>query len=84
MSPEKESSRRLAENKLRHKKLKQKLNQLSEQLLEQGLHKDPKDTTSPNKSRLLKLALEAEKALHTQAIDYFLLEGILRDILKIL
>ena len=82
--PEKENSRRLAESKLRHKKLKQKLNQLSEQLLDQGLHRDPKDTTSPNKSRLLKLSLEAEKALRTQAIDYFLLEGLLRDTLRIL
>lgn len=82
--PEKENSRRLAESKLRHKKLKQKLNQLSEQLLDQGLHRDPKDTTSPNKSRLLKLSLEAEKALRTQAIDYLLLEGLLRDTLRIL
>jgi uncharacterized coiled-coil protein SlyX len=56
-SPEKENSKRIAENKLKYKKLKQKLNLLTEQLQDQGLFKDQKDTNSPNKSRLLKLAL---------------------------
>ena len=56
-SPEKENSKRIAENKFKYKKLKQKLNLLTEQLQDQGLFKDQKDTTSPNKSRLLKLAL---------------------------
>ncbi len=70
LSPEKESSSRIAENKLKHKKVKQKLNVLSEQILDQGLLKDQKDITSPNKSRLLKLSIELEKSIKTQAIDY--------------
>lgn len=82
-SPEKENSKRIAENKLKYKKLKQKLNLLTEQLQDQGLFKDQKDTTSPNKSRLLKLALQLEKSLQTQAIDYQLLESILKEIHKI-
>jgi hypothetical protein len=64
--------------------LKQKLNLLSEQILDQGLLKDQKDITSPNKSRLLKLAIELEKSIRTQAIDYQLIEPLLREIQKIL
>jgi hypothetical protein len=55
---EKEASKKTLENKLKYKKLKQKLNVLSEQIQDQGLLKEQKDTTSPNKSRLMKLALE--------------------------
>lgn len=84
MSPDKECSKRIAENKIKHKKLKQKLNLLSEQILDQGLLKDQKDITSPNKSRLLKLAIELEKSIRTQAIDYQLVEPLLREIQKIL
>lgn len=51
---------------------------------DQGLLKDPRDIASPNKSRLMKLALELEKALRTQAIEYPLLESLLREIAKIL
>ncbi len=58
LSPEKESARRLLDNKLKYKKLKQKLNQLTEQIQDQGLLKDQRDITSPNKSRLMKLSLE--------------------------
>lgn len=39
--------------------------------------------TSPNKSRLLKLAIELEKAIRMQAVDYQLLESILKEIQKI-
>ena len=60
------------------KKLKQKLSVLSEHILDQGVLKEPRDTTSPNKSRLMKLALELERTIKTQAVDYQTLEGILR------
>jgi len=56
---------------------------LSEQILDQGLIKDQKDMTSPNKSRLLKLAIELDKAIRTQAVDYQQVESILREIQKI-
>lgn len=46
------------ESKLKYKKLKQKLAVLCEQIQDQGLLKDQKDVASPNKSRLVKLALE--------------------------
>ena len=39
--------------------------------------------TSPNKSRLLKLAIELDKAIRIQAIDYPQVESILREIQKI-
>ena len=39
--------------------------------------------TSPNKSRLLKLAIELEKAIRMQAVDYQLVESILKEIQKI-
>jgi hypothetical protein len=81
--PDRES-RRGAEGRQRYKKLKQRLNALSEQVQDQGLLKDPRDTASPNKSRLMKLALELEKALRTQAIEYPLLESLLKEIAKIL
>jgi len=58
------------ENRLKYKKIKQKLNNLSEQFQDQGLFKEQKDITSPNKSRLLKLAIELEKSVKTQATDY--------------
>ena len=74
----------MSEIKVRHKKLKQKLNLLSEQLLEQGPLKEQKDITSSNKSRLLKLAIELDKAVRMQAVDYLLAESILRDIQKII
>lgn len=54
----KEGLKKMLENKARYKKLKQRLNFLCEQIQEQGFFKDQKDTTSPNKSRLVKLALE--------------------------
>lgn len=72
LSPEKENARRLLDNKLKYKKLKQKLNLLTEQIQDQGLLKDQRDITSPNKSRLMKLALELEKSIKTQAVDYTL------------
>lgn len=68
---------------MRLKKLKQKLSALSEQAIEQGLLKEEKDLTSSNKSRLLKLALELEKSLKTQAIEYGAVESILKEIQKI-
>lgn len=34
--------------------------------------------TSPNKSRLLKLAIELDKVIRTQAIDYQQVESFLR------
>jgi hypothetical protein len=71
------------ESKLKYKKLKQKLAVLCEQIQDQGLVKDQKDVASPNKSRLVKLALELEKSLRTQAIDYPLVESVLREIQKI-
>ena len=49
--------RRSGEGKLRYKKLKQRLAYLSEQMQDQGLVKEQKDMASPNKSRLMKLAL---------------------------
>lgn len=49
--------RRSGEGKLKYKKLKQRLAWLSEQMQDQGLVKEQKDITSPNKSRLMKLAL---------------------------
>lgn len=55
--PEREAGRRPSENKLKYKKLKQKLAALCEQIQDQGFLKDQKDLTSPNKSRLVKLAL---------------------------
>jgi hypothetical protein len=73
----------VAESKLKYKKLKQKLAVLCEQIQDQGLVKDQKDVASPNKSRLVKLALELEKSLRTQAIDYPLVESLLREIQKI-
>jgi hypothetical protein len=81
--PEKEGLRRSLENKLKYKKLKQKLAVLCEQIQDQGVLKDQKDVASPNKSRLVKLALELEKSLKTQAIDYTLVESLLREIQKI-
>lgn len=42
-------------------------------MLDQGWLKDQKDLTSPNKSRLMKLAIELEKSMKTQAKDYVLL-----------
>ena len=60
------------------------MNLLSEQLLEQGHLKEQKDITSSNKSRLLKLAIELDKAVRMQAVDYLLAESILRDIQKII
>ena len=56
---------------------------LSEQILDQGLFKDQKDITSPNKSRLLKLAIELDKAIRTQAVDYQQVESIQKEIQKI-
>lgn len=81
--PEREAGRKLSENKLKYKKLKQKLAALCEQIQDQGFLKDQKDLTSPNKSRLVKLALELEKSLKTQAIDYPLVESLLLQIQKI-
>lgn len=81
--PEREAGRKLSENKLKYKKLKQKLAALCEQIQDQGFLKDQKDLTSPNKSRLVKLALELEKSLMTQAIEYPLVESLLLQIQKI-
>lgn len=80
---EREGGRR-CEGRLRYKKLKQRLQVLSEQVMDQGLLKDPKDIASPNKARLMKLALELEKALRTQAVEYPLVESLLREVQKIL
>lgn len=80
---EKESARKLTETKLRHKKLRQKLALLSELFLDQGLLKEHRDMTSPNKGRLLKLAIELDRSIRTQAIDYQLVESILKEIQKI-
>jgi hypothetical protein len=80
---EKENARRLAESKLRHKKVKQKLNALTEQILDQGLLREQKDITSSNKSRLLKLSIELERAFQTQAVEYPLVESLLKEIQKI-
>jgi hypothetical protein len=82
-SLDREGGRRALEGKLRYKKLKQRLNALSEQVIDQGLLKDQRDITSPNKSRLMKLALELEKSLRTQAIEYALVESLLKEIQKI-
>ena len=84
LSPCKEGLKKITENKLRYKKLKQKLNVLCEQIQYQGFMKDQKDVTSQNKSRLMKLALELEKSLKTQAIDYALVESLLKEIQKIM
>jgi hypothetical protein len=50
---------------------------------EQGLIKDQRDITSPNKSRLMKLAIELEKAVKALATDYLQVEGFLKEIQKI-
>ena len=39
--------------------------------------------TSPNKGRIMKLALELERTVRMQAIDYPVLEGLLKELLKI-
>lgn len=62
--------RKKNENKLRYRRLKQKLTSLCGEHQEKFLTKINKEVSSPNKSRLLTLAIEFEKMTLNQTKDY--------------
>ena len=72
------------ENKLKYRRLRQKLASMSYQHQESSLMTDLKEVSSSNKSRILKLAIELEKLTQTQNREYATIENVLKEIQKIL
>lgn len=64
--------------------MKRRLTSLCSQHQDKCLIKDNREVSSPNKSRILTLAIEFEKNTLNQTKDYQLLETKLKEIQKIL
>ena len=63
---EDEMNQKKNENKVKYRRLRQKLTSMTYQHHEQSMMNELKEVTSPNKSRILRLGVELEKMTQTQ------------------